>query len=255
MISWSISAPKPRQAAFGWYVVVGPALLAVAMWRSLWWQWLLPAEDFTLDELVWLGCSAGVILGLVTAKSGWNRRVLAVAIAAIAAVWPVVLLVVVSPPLAILFVPGVLAYWVMRMAARKDPAWRPALAFALIPLFVASLFASPPLDSYKWLWPWVSFRSPILKFQARTDEAAERLGLAVGRELTKKELEAWSAATPLRLRLRYPLLGTQVTISVINPWTNQRFPDGMVWAWWGGPGRSTFGPLDVRKMRILSAGD
>jgi hypothetical protein len=252
MKSWGIGPSLPRRATLGWYIIFGPALFALAVWRSLWWQWLLPAEDLTLDGFVWLGCTAGLVLGLVTARSGWNWRVYG---ALIGTIGPALVFTVLAFPLPILFLPGAITYWLSRRLARNDPAWRPSLAIALVPLLIASLFATPPFDSFKWLWPWAPFRGRILRFQAASDASADRLGLPVGRRLTKEELDAWSAATPLRLRLQYPVLGTQVTVSVVNPWTDQRFPDGFVWAWWGGPGRPTFGALDVRTMRILSSSD
>ncbi len=101
----------------------------------------------------------------------------------------------------------------------------------------------------------MTFRSQILEFQASTDAAADRLGFPVGRKLTAEELATWSAATPLRLKLDYPIVGTQVTVSVVAPGSDARLDHGMVWAWWGGPGRPTFGWFDVRRMMILSAGD
>jgi hypothetical protein len=69
------------------------------------------------------------------------------------------------------------------------------------------------------------------------------------------EIEAWSLQTPLKLHLKYPIIGKEVTVSVLDPWSQKRYATGMVWAWWGGPGRPTFGPLNTRTMTILSAGD
>ncbi len=252
----SVNGISHRQSSFRWYGVLGPALGAVAVLCLAWWQWQLPPEDLAFDTWLAFDCVAACILGLATAKTGWHWRWMVIALPILCSVWPVVLVLMIAPVILVFFV-GVwcLAYWIPRLAVRHDPAWRVPLALALLPLLVANLAALPPWDSYKWLWPWVSFRAPILRFQAHTDAAADRLGLPVGRPLTKQERDAWSAATPLELRLRYPILGTAVTVSVVDPWTYQRFPDGQVWAWWGGPGRPTFGLLDVRRMHILSASD
>jgi hypothetical protein len=100
---------------------------------------------------------------------------------------------------------------------------------------VASFFALPIADQLKWSWPWMTFRSQILEFQAGTDAAADRLGFPVGRKLTAEELATWSAATPLRLKLDYPIVGTQVTVSVVSPGSDARLEHGMVWR--GGAGR------------------
>ena len=133
--------------------------------------------------------------------------------------------------------------------------WRVPLALSLCPLLIAAATSLPLMNSHKWLWPWISFRGRIIEFQARSDAAAEQLGIPVGRTLTKLEIDAWSRTTPLRLRLEYPIIGKEVTVSVLNPWSDQRYPNGLVWAWWGGPGRPTFGALNTRTMTILSAGD
>jgi hypothetical protein len=251
-----MDATGRRRAAWAWYVVFGPPLFAFALWRSVWWQWVLPPEDFVFDVWLWFACVAGILVALSIAKAGWNWRMALIAAAIVSTIWPVVVILIISPVLwLMLLAPGYLAYWLVRRLARSNPAWRLPLAIALVPLFVATLAAMPPLDSYKWLWPWVSFRAPILRFQDQSDAAADRLGLPVGRKLTKAEIDAWSAITPLRLRLRYPIVGTEVTVSAINPWTDERFQKGFVWAWWGGPGRPTFGLLNVRTMHILSASD
>lgn len=245
-----------RRAALRWYLLFGPALFAFSVWRSAWWQWLLPLEDLAFDVWLWFACLAGIMLGLSTARAGWNWRLAVVIASILAIVWPVTMLLVLSPGLLWLLVtPGYIAYWLGRRFAGSNPAWRVPLAIALVPLFTATLAAMPPLDAYKWLWPWVSFRAPILRLQAESDAAADRLGITVGRKLTKDQVDAWSAVTSLRLRLRYPIVGREVTVSVIDPWTDERFQKGFVWAWWGGPGRPTFGLLNVRTMHILSASD
>ena len=203
---------------------VGPALLAFAFWRSVWWQWVLPPEDFAFDVWLWLPCVAAILVGLSITRVGWNWRMALIAAAILSTIWPVVVILILSPLLLLmLLAPGYLAYRLVRRVARGNSVWRIPLAIALVPVFVATLAAMPPLDSYEWLRPWVSFRAPILRFQDQTDAAADRLGLPVGRKLTKDEIDAWSAITPLRLRLRYPIVGTEVTVSAINPWTDERF--------------------------------
>lgn len=113
----------------------------------------------------------------------------------------------------------------------------------------------PVFDQFKWIWPWSTFREPIRQLQVTSDAAAERLGIPVGRRLSDAELSAWRQAAPLSADLPYPMLGARLRVSVVNPWDRARLPSGQVWARWGGPGRPTFGPLDIRSMRILWASD
>lgn len=254
---FSTDGSQRRRVTVLWLTLLVPPLFALAVWASLWWQWMLPGEDaIGLSHSPMFFCLAGVVAGLATAKTGWTRRkailfgLVALPLAQAAVFWAF-LIVVMSIPLLL----GYGFYRLARRVARGDPAWRVPLAVSLCPLLVALAFSLPPLDLHKWLWPWTSIGAQIVEFQAATDRAADSLGIPADRELTPSEIGAWSRQTPLRLRIPYPLIGKTVTVSVLNPWTNKRFPNGLVWAWWGGPGRPTFGALNTRTMTILSTGD
>jgi hypothetical protein len=247
----------PRRAVALWFAVLAPSLFALALWASMWWQWLLPSEDGPGWDvsLLFFGV-AGTLTGLATAKSGWTQeKIVVFSIAALLLVPAAVVWVFMFALFPVLLLLGYGCYRAARRGARGDRMWRVPLALSLCPLLIASVASLPLVDSHKWLWPWVSFRGRIIEFQTASDAAAERLGIPTGRQLTKSEIEKWSQATPLRLRLKYPIIGKVVTVSVLNPWSDQRFPNGLVWAWWGGPGRPTFGALNTRTMTILSASD
>ena len=252
-----VSRVIPRRGVWLWFVVLAPPLFALALWASLWWQWLLPSEDgLGVDVSLLFFCVAGTIMGLATANVGWTRTKAAMFVIAALPLAPAVVIWVIS----FLFLPvllllGYSCYRAAQRCARGDKRWRVPLVLSLCPLLVAIAASLPLIDSHKWLWPWISYRGRIIEFQARTDAAAEQLGLPVGRPLTASEIEAWSHATPLRLHLEYPIIGKVVSVSVLTPWSDQRFPSGLVWAWWGGPGRPTFGALNTRTMTILSASD
>jgi len=253
--SWANRLPSRAESL--WFVVLAPPLFALALWASLWWQWLVPGEDLArIDVVLCFFCVAGTLMGLVTARSGWTRTKAAMfGVAALPLSATVLLWFYLYIFLPVLLLLGYGCYRAATRCARGDRMWRVPLALSLCPLFIAAAASLPPFESQKWLWPWVSFRGRIIEFQARTDAVAAELGIPVGRPLTTSEIDAWSSATPLRLRLEYPIIGKVVTVSVLNPWDDRRFPNGLVWAWWGGPGRPAFGALNTRTMTILSASD
>jgi hypothetical protein len=127
--------------------------------------------------------------------------------------------------------------------------WR----MATVPLVVVSLLALPPFDEFKWLGPWMAYRGELARLQQASDAAADRLHIPVGKTLTQAELDAWSAAAPLRLQRRYPLVGVDIAFSVVNPWGPKRMPYGHVWAWWANDKNPSFGDFDYLLMRVLSS--
>lgn len=252
--------PAPRhisrrlRSSLLWALALVPPLFIVALVIHLWAQWRLPAEDdFGLIRTFAYFVTGGFMIGLVTART--DRKLPRLACAA--------LLLAPMMPLAVMWFPlfaalvafasaGACATYLLArtITSRREPPWRIPLAIALCPLLLALAATVPPLESYKWLWPWSSFRPRILTFVATADAAADRLGYPRGRHLTPDELKAWAMAAPLTLRLQVPVIHQDVIISVINPGSDGRMQEGTVWMWWSYRSWRTFGPMNVKTMYV-----
>jgi hypothetical protein len=237
-----------------WTLVLVPPLFIVALLTHLWAQWRLPAEDdFGLIRSCVYLAIGGFVIGLATARTDRKRTRLAfvalllLPFAPLGLMWLAFLTFLVAVAMA-----GACATYVLArtITSRRETPWRIPLAIALCPLLFALAASVPPLDSYKWLWPWSSFRPRILAFIANADTAADRLGYPRGRHLTPDELKAWATASPLMLRLTFPVIHQDVIISVVSPGSDGRMQEGAVWMWWSYRSWRTFGPMNVKTMYV-----
>lgn len=166
--------------------------------------------------------------------------------------------IVIELPLVIALSPVLLSLaWLARSNVEPHLASRDvriAVLAAVAPMLLALASVQPMTSYLRWNWPWLSFRAPIRKLLADADRAADALGLPRDRGLTRDEIAALEARTPLRLTLDYPFTGLPIEVSGL--YAQRRMPEGEVYLWWGGPdGRPTFGPLDTTWMIIRYASD
>ncbi len=229
------------------------SIVVVAWVATAWWQvreqYYLPAEDAIWSPwCVPYAVLGGIAVAALMATSVSFRWASALVVT------PVLL----DLPLLFALSPVLLSVaWLARRYAERHIIGREAglAVLAVVAPMILALASVQPLTSYlRWNWPWLSFRAPIRKLLADADRAADALGLPRDRGLTRDEIAALEARTPLRMTLDYPFAGRPISVSVL--YAQRRMPEGEVYLWWGGPnGRPTFGPLDTTWMIIGYASD
>ena len=222
-----------------WAVVLAPSLILSSV-LALWLQWLLPQEDDLGIDRVLYGLMLSALwfafVNLDGLKPLWRRSIVGATVV-IALPWLLLPLffVVMSPFFVVPVMAGLAivfgAYRVSTALAGRTPrSWRQPIAASLCVLLCSfTLFGSPMLASYKWCWPWWSFRQEV---QARVDEKI-RLG----------------DETEFTVAYRFPIINKNVSARVqVHAQTRPEY----IQAYWG---RRQFGPLNLRTGWILWASD
>ncbi len=234
-----------------WCACLTPSL-ALSGWLALWLQWRFPTEGgleglFMLPTALVAGIALGcaprtrparaafaTICSLGTAVSAGLTLGLAGTFGSLA------ITAGVSVILIGLFGVGLLtARWVTTPAPES---WRWALATSLVPLIVVlALLGSTP--GLKWCWPWSSYGQRMRLAQAAARSAALRLGIPTDRPISPRDLERLRNAVPLHVTFVFPIIGGDVSASVVGPSNNKWFIEDEIWLWWG---QGTFGTLSLR---------